>query len=315
MPLQTEARPKSFKQFLGNEEVVQALRTSLEQENHNHCMLISGQSGCGKTTLARVIARFLGAYNPKEMNNPGFREINASDFRGVDTVRMIREEALRAPLGAPVRVFFCDECHMLTRQAQEAFLKVLEEANGFNYFLFATTDPQMLSVTFKRRVVHYALQPLSTKRITELLESVCSKYELQVDGQVIDKITSMSNGSPGIAVGLLDMARSVEDDDPANVIAVLERGQAQEAQAIELCRLLVKRAPWKSVAAHLKKIKEQGEDPEGLRRMVLGYCSSVLLGRDDPHSWVIMEAFMEPTYNTGFPGIVFAAYQALAGQK
>lgn len=314
MPLQVDARPKSFKQFVGNADVVESLQNALKEENHNHCMLISGPAGCGKTTLARIVARFLGAYDPKEKINPGFREVNASDFRGVDTVRMIREESMRAPFGAPVRVFFFDECHMLTRQAQEAFLKNLEEASGYNYYIFATTDPQMLSVTFKRRVAHYALSAISdVDEMMALLNRVCAKYELEVNPKVLARIIGLANGSPGVAIGLLDLARSVQSDDPDDVIDVLERGRAQEAQAIELCRLLVKKAKWKDVAKLLKQIKEQGDDPEGLRRMVLGYCSSVLLNRDDPRSWIIMEAFMEPTYNTGFPGIVFAAYRALEG--
>lgn len=312
MPLQTEIRPRSFKQFLGNKDVVSALRGALKQDDHNHCMLFSGPAGCGKTTLARIVARLLGAYDPNSNQNFGFREINASDMRGIDTVRMIREEALRTPIGSPVRVFFCDECHMITRQAQEAFLKLLEEASGYNYFIFATTDPQLLSATFKRRVAHYALQGVSEAEIQDLLQNICDKYQLEVPDKVIDKIASMSTGSPGIALGLLD---TIKASDPDAMLLTLERGQTSEAQAIELCRMLVRKDKWKNIATHLKKMKEQGEDPEGLRRMVLGYCSSILLNKDDPSAWVIMESFMEPVFNSGFPGIVFAAYQARAGVK
>lgn len=306
MPLQTTYRPKTFKGFYGNEQVVQAIKASLDLEDHNHCILITGPSGCGKTTMARIIARALGAYDPKKQNNPCFVEINNADNRGVDTVRAIRDECSRTPLGGVSRVFFFDECHQQTRTAQEMFLKLLEEANGYNYFIFATTNPEMLTETFKRRCAQYVLQPLSDKDVADYLATIADKEKLDIDDSVFEHIASQAMGSLGIALGILDAVKALPPNEINDAIAT---SAAKQSQAIELCRALAKPKPaWKSIQPILKSLKEAGEDAEGIRRMVLGYCSSWLLNKDEPRAWVIMDAFREPMYNIGFPGIVHACY-------
>lgn len=309
MPLQTTYRPKSFKQFYGNEQTVETIKAAINQEDHNHCMLITGPSGCGKTTLARIVARALGAYNPASVNNPCFIEINNADNRGVDTVRAIRDECSRVPLGGEARVFFFDECHQQTRVAQEMFLKLLEEADGYNYFIFATTNPEMLLDTFKRRCAQYTLQPLSEKDVADYIANIADKEQLDIDDAVFEHIASQSTGSIGIALGILDAIKALPGEKIMDAIASAAESQSQ---AIELCRALAKpTCKWKDIQPILKSLKQQGEDAEGIRRMVLGYCSSWLLNKDEPRAWLIMDAFREPMYNIGFPGIVLASYTAL----
>lgn len=311
MPLQTTCRPRSFKGFCGNASVISAVKTALRQEDHNHCMLITGPSGCGKTTLARIIAKFLGAYNPDSQSNPAFVEINNADNRGVDTVRAIRDECSRMPLGGTARVFFFDECHQQTRTAQEMFLKLLEEATGYNYFIFATTNPEMLADTFKRRCAQYTLTPLTDTEICDYLAAVCDKNEIACNDALLEQIAGQATGSLGIALGILDAVKGLPEDQMAEAV---EQAASKESQVIELCRVLAKKPTWKQVQPILRQLKQQGEDAEGIRRMVLGYCASWLLNKDEPKAWVIMDAFREPMYNIGFPGVVLACYDICNGE-
>lgn len=308
MPLQTTYRPRGFKNFYGNDATVKAIKSALDCDDPNHCILISGPSGCGKTTMARIIARYLGAYDPASQSNPGFIEINAADNRGIDTIRQIREECSRTPLGADVRVFFFDECHQQTRSAQEMFLKLLEDASGPNWFIFATTNPEMLTDTFKRRCAQYKVTPLSEAAISEYLGRVCKKEGLTVSDDTLTQIAANSTGSLGIALGILDAVKNLPDDELND--AIVQQAE-KESQVIELCRALAKGASWKTIQPILKSLKEKGEDAEGIRRMVMGYCSSWLLNKDEPKAWVIMDAFREPMYNIGFPGVVLACYDIL----
>lgn len=308
MPLQTTYRPSSFKNFYGNDATVKAIKTGLDSDDPNHCILISGPSGCGKTTMARIIAKYLGAYKPNSQSNPGFIEINAADNRGVDTIRAIREECSRTPLGSDVRVFFFDECHQQTRAAQEMFLKLLEDAHDPNWFIFATTNPEMLTDTFKRRCAQYKVTALSDNAVIEYLSDICEKEGLSVSEDGLAQITANSMGSLGIALGILDAVKTLPEDELNE--AIIQQAEKQ-SQVIELCRALAKRAKWKTIQPILKSLKENGEDAEGIRRMVLGYCASWLLNKDEPQAWVIMDAFREPMYNIGFPGIVLACYDIL----
>ena len=310
MPLQTTYRPLNFSQVVGNEEAVAALKAALKEEDHNHAMLFTGGSGTGKTTLARIVASRLKAYDPEKTSNPGFREINAADFRGIDTIRTIRDESSRVPLGAPVRVFFMDECHQLTSQAQEMFLKILEEAEGYNYYLFATTNPERLGVTFKRRVAEYKLLSLTEAQIIEHLAAVCEEESIEAPGEVLTTIANDCMGSIGIAIGILDAIKGLSG--PQMVKAAQSQAAKQNA-VIDLCRALAKAGvQWKTVAPILKSLKEQDEDAEGIRRMILGYCSNWLLkGPDVPRAYVILDCFAEPMYNIGFPGIVRACYMVV----
>jgi DNA polymerase-3 subunit gamma/tau len=295
--------------MLGNAEVLSAVKQSLKQEDHNHCMLFTGPSGTGKTTLARIVAMRLGAYDPQKQSNPGFREINAADFRGIDTIRAIRDESARTPLGTPTRVFFCDEAHQYTSQAQEMWLKILEEAEGFNYYLFATTNPERLGTTFKRRVAEYALTPVGNDELKEHLQKVCEEEEIKAPEEVLDSILDECMGSVGIALGILDAIKGLSGAQMQKAVLVQA---AKQSAVIALCRALAKPGcKWADVKSILGSLKEQGEDAEGIRRMVLGYCSNWLLKKDEPRAFVILDAFSEPMYNIGFPGVVRACYIAI----
>lgn len=309
MPIQTTYRARNFGELVGNEDVIAAVKAMLKDTDPNHAILITGPSGTGKTTLARIIAMRRGVFDPDSTNNPGFREINAGDMRGIDAVRAIGAEASRVPLGGGDRVFFVDECHRMTTDAQEMWLKILEEAKGFNWFVFATTNPESLKETFKRRVAKFEMKPISTDDIVAYLEDICKEEQIDANSDVLDAIATDCLGSMGIAMGILDAIKGLSGEQ------MLQAAQSQAAKqnaVIELCRALAdKKSTWATVRPILANLKEQGEDAEGIRRMILGYCSNWLLKQDNGRAFVIMDCFHEPMYNIGFPGVVHACYMAL----
>lgn len=308
MPLQTDYRPSSFDEIVGSTETINAVKALLEREDRNHVVLLSGGSGCGKTTLAYIISEALGVYDFATNNNPNFREYNSSDFRGIDMVRGVRAESNKNPLSGSIRVFFFDECHKLTGEAQEAFLALLEKSNETpNYYIFATTNPEMLKPTFKRRCAHFELQPITEDEIIEHLDAVVTSEEKEVPKEVLEQIAQDSTGSLGIALGILD---SVIGLSAKEMLKVAEQQASVQNAVIDLCRALAKGEKWIKVAAILKNLQGT-EEPEGIRRKVLGYCSNWLLKEDNGRAFIILDAFSESIFYVGFPGVVKACYMAL----
>ncbi|MCD6399911.1 AAA family ATPase [candidate division WOR-3 bacterium] len=250
----------------GNKETIIALQAELRKEDKAHAYLLMGPTGCGKTTLARIIARELGA------KGNDFREIDSADFRGIDTVREIRKQSQFKPLEGSCRVWLIDECHRQTNDAQSALLKALEDTPPHVYYILATTDPQKLLPTIKGRCAQFTVTPLKEKELYRLLRVVVKREGEALATEVYEQIIQDSQGHPRNALQILDKVLGVP---PEERLALAKQVAEQQSRVVELCRVLLTAAGWKKVARVLSGLKD--EDPEGVRRAVLGYCSSILL--------------------------------------
>ncbi len=301
MSLAVKYRPKLLKDMVGNPATIQSLRSLIERPELPHSLLFTGPSGTGKTTLARIVAARLKA------SQFDFAENNAADFRGIDSVRDILRQMCFAPMDGNARVWLLDECHQLSKDAQHALLKALEEPPKHVYFLLATTEPEKLLATIKTRCVTFDLQPLPDKEMRGLVMKIINAENAEVPDEVVNQIIQDSLGSPRMALTILDKVIGMTQD------AMLEAAKQQAVQqneSIELCRALIQKKPWPVVA---KIIKGLSQDPEQVRRTVLGYSSAVLMGKGAGQAYIVMTAFKEPFYDVGKPGLVVACYEAING--
>lgn len=299
-------RPQTTKEVIGQDSAVQALR-GLFAKGYPQTTLLVGASGCGKTTLARIVANRLGIKVFDAKPDPNFKEINCADFRGIDMVRDIRSRYTLAALGGKCRVYLIDEVHRLTNEAQDAFLKMTEDTPTGVYFIFATTEPEKLRETFKSRCFIIPVQTIKDKDMRVLVETVADKEGLEVSDDVLEKLVEVAGGNARRALVLLQKVAGLPGE-PERLQALIP--QEVEKQAIELARVLIKPRPmWGEVTPILKALK--GEDPEGLRRLVLAYATTVLLGggKLGERAYLILNAFESNLYSSGFPGLVRAAYE------
>jgi DNA polymerase-3 subunit gamma/tau len=300
-------RPSSFDDIVGNGEVIQILRNQLGKDSKQSMpksLLFHGPTGCGKTTLGRIVANELGA------KGNDIREIDSADFRGIDTIREIRKQSTYKPLEGPCRVWILDECHKMTGDAQTALLKALEDTPNHVFYILCTTEPQKLLPTIRGRCAQYQVNPLSEKEMKVLLRRVVKAEGESLAKEIYEQITQDSLGHPRNALQILAQVLSVEEDKRMDIA---KRSAETQSKTIELCRALVKRESWSVVAGILSGLKE--EDPESVRRAVLGYCQAILLGKNaDPSVAEVMQEFIEPFYNSGFPGLTFACCSVILGE-
>jgi len=300
MNLYRKYRPATFGDIIGNQAAVESLEKQLNKKDQPHSFLISGPSGCGKTTLARIAANIIGA------SELSIQEINTANNRGIDTARtIIDNNQYSSPDGKPI-VYIIDEVHQTTKDWQNAMLKPLEDTPNHVYFFLCTTDPGKLLKDIKTRCTSISVKPLIESDLYKLVRKVHLAEEGNLSKEILHLIAKNSDGSARTALVLLENVIEMEDEE--KIREVINLGTDANSQTIDLCRLLLKRAHWKEISVVLRGLT--GEDPEKIRRAVLGYMNAVLLKTFNNQAVNVMECFQEPVYNTGFPGITLSAIQS-----
>lgn len=307
-------RPQTLDEINGNEAVVELVKSHLARslEEIPQTWLFHGPPGCGKTTIARIMKKELGC------SDTSFFEYNASNTRGIDTIREISANAQLSALGGgDVKIYMLDECHMITTQAQEAFLKTLEDGVPMGTFFFlCTTNPEKLRPAIISRSTQVQVRQLSPRKIAEYLNWILENENVPEDdmpADIVEAISKNCNGSMRDAVKLLDTVLDMTDFD--QMLEIIESGvSGEDVEVYEICKILLstenEQVKWKKLSGMLK---EFSKEPEGSRLQILGYFKNRLLDTGDLRMAAIMESFENNYYNTGMSGLVLSCFQACRG--
>jgi DNA polymerase III gamma/tau subunit len=298
-------RPKKPSEVVGQAKVVALLRGYLERKALPHALLFTGPSGVGKTTLARILKRALNC------SDQDFVEVNTADFRGIDMVREIRERMGSAPLGGTCRIWLIDEAAKLSGDAQDALLKMLEDAPGHVYFMLATTDPQKLHATIKTRCTELKLGRIEEADLRALVARVAAAEGLAYSDAVVARVADVADGSARKALVILDALVGVEGEEAQ--LAAVAAGDFK-AQAIEICRVLVRPGTaWPECAKLVEAVKD---DPEQIRRLILGYTRSIILkgGKLAARAYFIGRVFQDPWYGYEAAGLTLCCYEVMTAK-
>lgn len=296
-------RPRSLKGVVGQDGAVSSLQSLFDRKSVPHAILLTGPSGCGKTTIARILKEMLGC------GDADFVEVNCADFKGIDMVRDIRRYAGMSPISGSCRVWLIDESHKITGDAQAAFLKLLEDTPSHVYFILATTDPQKLIKTIHTRCTEIKLSGMNQAALARVIQRVIDKEGLALSEDVIQEIVEAADGSARKALVILEQVGSLGTEEAQ--MAAIQASTINKDQAIDLAKALIyPGSKWMDVA---KILKENKDEPEGIRYLILGYARAVLLGGGKlaPRAFVVIDVFSDDFYTSKQAGLAAACWEVI----
>lgn len=303
MELYHKYRPSAFKQLIGQEIAVRTLTSLLSKKHESfpHALLLTGPSGCGKTTIARIIKDKL------DCSDRDFLEMDSAQDRGIGTIRNLYQITRINPL-SPCRIILLDEAHQLTRDAQDALLKILEDTPDHTFFVLSTTEPEQLLSTIRTRCTHLALQELNKVSLEQLVRKILGKEGKTLSENTIISLVEAAEGSARKVLVLLNQILGIESEEEQ--LNAIQKSDIKKQSEFLGRMLLNPKISWKEVAEYLRTIEDNSV--EGIRLSVLKYMTAVVLNNHkNPLARKTIEYFRDNWFSCGKAGLVTACADIL----
>jgi replication factor C small subunit len=200
-------RPKDFSEVKGQKDIVRKVKAFVAQKNMPHLMF-SGPAGVGKTTLALVTARKLFGDSYKENT----LELNASDERGIDIVRVkVKDFARTRAIGdVPFKIIYLDECDALTKEAQQALRRTMENYTQTCRFILSCNYSSKIIDPIQSRCTVFRFKPLLKDEVFEIIEKIAHTEGLKLDNEAKEAVFEVSDGDCRRAENILQATAALD---------------------------------------------------------------------------------------------------------
>jgi len=289
-------RPSTFTEVVGQEHVTQTLRAALRKDKLSHAYLFSGSRGCGKTTVARLLAKALNCHEGATDEPCGrceickgiaagtyldVLEIDAASHTGVDNIRELRDMAQYTPSQGASRVFIIDEVHMLSKGAFNALLKILEEPPPSVFFFFATTEPNRIPRTILSRCQRFDFRLLSREELSGRVNEIVAAEGKSLDAGALRLIVAQAEGSMRDALSILDQILAACDDDVDEQAVIDLFGLVRADVFTELNEAILAHDPARALQV-AETSASSGQNLDDFARDLVNNLRHLLLLRVDP---------------------------------
>ncbi|MFO3716297.1 DNA polymerase III subunit gamma/tau [Anaerococcus cruorum] len=221
--LYREYRPKTFDEVLGQNRVTTVLKNQVKTGKISHAYIFSGERGTGKTSCAKIFAKAVNCLNPKD-GSPCLEcenckvieeeatidvvEMDAASNRRIDDIRNLKDNVIYPPNKLKYKVYIIDEAHMITREAFNALLKIMEEPPSHLVFILATTEIEKVPRTILSRVQKFEFNKIDDTNIKTQIDKILKDRDIEMDGEAVELIIKKANGAMRDALSILDQVVS-----------------------------------------------------------------------------------------------------------
>lgn len=197
-------RPNLFEKVIGQENITKTLKNSIADQKIPSAILFCGPRGVGKTSCARIFAREINKFTLHDDLSFNIFELDAASNNKVEDIRDLIDKVRIPPQIGKYKVYIIDEVHMLSKSAENAFLKTLEEPPPYIVFILATTEKNKILPTILSRCQIYDFNRVNEIEITKNLQQICENENVEYDIEALKIISSKSDGSIRDSLTILD---------------------------------------------------------------------------------------------------------------